>query len=372
MNKVVECYANDIPLGATLVDDIKNADDVLLCKADSIVDEHIMELLSNYNGTIKITLTEETQLLQLQQKYNLSDDVIEHINPDDIADEFSLELPKEVKEEALKGVVNLYNAKDNPEAVADIANEVGTTILDSITSNDSVNINLSKLKVCDDYTYKHSIDVATMAVLVARVLNYGIPFQKEVITAGILHDLGKTVIPEDILNKHGRLTKEEFEYIQRHPVEGYNLVKDCKDISEDTKQGILGHHENMDGTGYPARLSGDEIPIIAKILSVVDVYDALVADRPYRLAMKPADALEVMFTMSNKFDPVVFKAFLSIIIAYPVGSLVMTSMGDSCIVLKQNEGYPLRPVVKDLNTEEVIDLAHDYNSMNMVITEFIN
>ena len=371
MKRTILCEGKDIPFGCTIVDDVFSETGALLCKGNSVVNKHIRSLLKNYGGKVKITLTEKDQLMMIKEKYDLSDEILEHITPDEIKEEHSFDMSDDVKTEALNSMKAIYNT-DNVDRIANTATELGDKILENIESSDSITINLSKLKVSDEYTYKHSIDVATMGVLVARDLGYDEEFQKDIIVSGILHDLGKTQTPKEVLNKHRRLTKEEFEYIQAHPKNGYDMIKDIPDISEETKQGVLRHHESYDGNGYPGTLIGTSIPIIARILTVVDVYDALVTDRPYRLAMKPADALEVMFTMSSKFDPVVFRSFMNIIVAYPIGSVVMTSLGDSCIVLSHNEGYPLRPTIKDLNTDEVIDLAHDYNSMSIVITEFIS
>ena len=373
MNKQIECYAKDIPEGCTIVNDIYDEKrNVLLCKAGDTADSHILALLKNYNSLVRITISDEVQLKQIQNKYHLSDEIMEHIKLDEIKDEQSLDFTDSIKEEALRGISAIYNTKDNPEEVTSMAKDISDTILSTITGGNSVNINLSKLKICDEYTYKHSVDVATMGALVAKALNYDDDFQKDVIISGLLHDLGKVEVPHEILVKDGRLTTDEFKFIQQHPQNGYNIVKDSKDISDVVKDGILYHHESMDGSGYPKRAMGSEIPIVARILTVVDVYDALVTNRPYRMAMTPSDALEVMFTMMGKFDPVIFKAFLSIIIAYPVGSLIMTSLGDVCVVIRQNEGFPLRPVIKDLNTDEVIDLVNDYNSMSVVITSFVN
>ena len=133
------------------------------------------------------------------------------------------------------------------------------------------------------------------------------------------------------------------------------------------RKAILNHHENIDGTGYPRQLSGNEIGKMAQIISIVDVYDALVTKRPYKEAKSPAEAIEMMFAMSNKFNLDIFRTFLSVVNIYPNGSTVKLSNGQVATVLRQNKSYPLRPVIKITSIKTIVDLSIDKNYLSTVI-----
>jgi putative nucleotidyltransferase with HDIG domain len=280
-------------------------------------------------------------------------------------------LQKDLKTEVKQGVVTLFNAEDDFNSVKSVYTKFLSIINEIVGNNDIISSKLKALKNFDDYTFRHSINVATLAGIVAESINSDENYIKNVIIACLLHDIGKIKVPVEVLNKKGRLTKEEFEFIQRHPKDGFDLIQSYDTISDESKHGILEHHENMDGTGYPSNLCDDSISKIARLISIVDVYTALVSDRPFRLAMKPVDALNIMFTMTNRFDQNIFNAFLRVVIVFPNNSNVVTSNGSCYTVVSQNSGYPLRPTIKNTETDEVIDLAHDYENMSMIITEFV-
>ena len=133
------------------------------------------------------------------------------------------------------------------------------------------------------------------------------------------------------------------------------------------KKAVLEHHENIDGSGYPLGIKDGKICKMAKILTIVDVYDALVTERPYKKAKSPADALEILMGMSNKFDLDILKVFINCVILYTIGSTIRLSNGALCVVLKNNENYPLRPVCQNIFTGEKYDLLNDRNCLSIVI-----
>jgi len=148
----------------------------------------------------------------------------------------------------------------------------------------------------DHYTAEHSRNVAKIACLIGEKMNLKRKELKILEIAGHLHDIGKIAVPEHILNKPGKLSDEEFEIIKKHPVVGADILREYPELSF-TVPVVLYHHERMDGSGYPLGLKDKEIPILARILAVADVFDALTSDRPYRKAMKPEDALSLMKKM---------------------------------------------------------------------------
>lgn len=356
MIKLIECYGKDVPLGSYLEDDLLSSkNNVLLVKKGTTVDSHIKRLLDNYKGVVKVNVEVPDKI------YN----VIELGKT--VEDDRALVLDSSIKERTLKGVEYMYSIS-NSEDTATVARDTSMILLDTINSSYAINISLNSLKISDDYTFKHCVDVATMAILVGRSIGLSNKEIEDVAVAGILHDLGKTRIPDEILNKPEKLTDEEFSITKKHPVYGYNLLKHSCDISEDTKKGILMHHEKIDGTGYPLGARNNEINKLGKLLSVVDVYDALVTKRPYRDSIiEPATAIEMMQSMGSQFDVNFLRGFLKCIILYPIGSCIMLSNNKIYEVVAQNIGYPLRPVVRDVMTNEKLNLLTDSSCFSLTI-----
>ncbi|PLV55732.1 HD-GYP domain-containing protein [Thermotoga sp. SG1] len=148
----------------------------------------------------------------------------------------------------------------------------------------------------DHYTAIHSRNVAKIAFLIGKKMGLKRKELKTLEMAGYLHDIGKIAVSEHVLNKSGKLSDEEFEIIKKHPVVGADILKEYSELSHVVPV-ILYHHERTDGSGYPLGLKNSEIPLLARILAVADVFDALTSDRPYRPAMKPEDALSLIKKM---------------------------------------------------------------------------
>jgi len=161
----------------------------------------------------------------------------------------------------------------------------------------------------DTYTFGHCERVAQNAVAVARALGLSESEQTSIRMGAHLHDVGKVNVPSEILNKPGALTAAELAVIHMHPVWGEQLLS-AAHLPWDLKPMIRWHHERYDGTGYPDKLRGDEIPRSAQIVGLADVYDALTIQRPYRLAMTPAQAIAEISKCRSAWSPRVFQAFL--------------------------------------------------------------
>lgn len=359
MRKIVEYMGKDVPLGSYLESDIVNDSNVLLLRVGTIVDSNIKSILDKYMRPIRVSI-------------EIPDKVKDEIAIGTVVEEDNaLSLDADIKERALQGVEYMY-ANPTSDSSVTAAKDVSSMLLDVTHNSSAVNISLNSLKVSDDYTFKHCVDVATMGILVAQKLNLAQKDVEAIALAGILHDLGKTKIPSEILNKPGKLTNEEFEIIQQHPVYGYHIVKDNKDLSEFTKTGILFHHEKVDGTGYPLKLTSEKITLSGKLLTVVDVYDALVTKRPYRNEIiEPANAIEMMMGMSNQFDIEILRTFLNCVVLYPIGTNLLLSDNNVYTVVAQNIGYPLRPVVKNILNGETVDLLRDMKYLSLTILSSI-
>jgi putative nucleotidyltransferase with HDIG domain len=160
----------------------------------------------------------------------------------------------------------------------------------------------------DSYTFGHSERVATYAVMVGTALGLEPPELTTLRIGAYLHDVGKMLVPHEVLNKPGELTPEETELMQRHPLYGLELLA-AIDFPWNIKPIIRSHHEHRDGTGYPDRLKGDEIPILAQVICIVDVFDAMTTTRPYNQAVSRADAVIRMHAHRGWWRPEVFEAF---------------------------------------------------------------
>lgn len=251
------------------------------------------------------------------------------------------------------------------------------TIVDEIFANKNLMVNMIDMKVFDDYTYYHSVNVAVLSI----VLGVAFDMQREELCnlgfAALLHDIGKVFVNKDILNKCGKLTPQEFEEIKTHSLLGCNHIKKGYGVANSSYMGILDHHEKYDGGGYPNNLKGNNISWYGRIISIADVYDAITSDRPYRKAMLPSDAMEyIMASTMTLFDPQVVEVFVRKIAPYPIGTCVKLSNGLTGIVVENFEELCMRPRVrifmeqgKEIEPYE-INLA-DYQSLNITVVEIV-
>lgn len=222
----------------------------------------------------------------------------------------------------------------------------------------------------DDYTYKHCLRVAMLSTSIANELHLSQNDIKDVIVAALLHDIGKSNIDHEIIVKPGKLTDEEFEKIKQHPLIGYEILRRTGGYNANILSGVLFHQEKFDGSGYPTGLSGRKIPLIARIITVSDVFDALTSNRPYRRPWSVAETEEYMLGGCGvHFDYDVVAAFLRSFNPYPVGTMVSLSDGRHGVVVRHNTNV-LRPVVRIRggNSAEEIDLSNDFRFLSLMIT----
>ncbi len=253
------------------------------------------------------------------------------------------------------------------EKVDDIANDI---YLDISDDSSYLGNQMIALQNYDDYTYKHCLRVSMLSTAICGELGMDKDKTKEVIVAGLLHDIGKSNIDHDIIIKPGKLTDAEFAQIKRHPLMGYNILKKSNCYSDEILQGVLFHHEKYDGSGYPTGIKGEKIPLMARILTVADVFDALTSNRPYRKPWSVAETEEYMYGGGGThFDYDVISAFLRAFNPYPVGTMISLSDGRHGVVVRHNANV-LRPVIRVMGNfmREEIDLANDFNSLSILIT----
>ena len=219
-------------------------------------------------------------------------------------------------------------------------------IVASITRNSSALLALLQIKNKDDYTFLHSVSVCALLAAFCRSLGMQPEVTYQAALGGLVHDLGKSLVPDAILNKPGRLTETEFDVIKRHPQDGHAILSAIAGIGPVPLDITLRHHERLDGNGYPGKLGGDAISELAQMAAIVDVYDAITAQRCYHQAMSPSSALGKLHEWSEtQYSPRLVQAFIRCLGIYPSGSLVLLQSGRLGVVTQQHEENILKPSV---------------------------
>lgn len=239
-------------------------------------------------------------------------------------------------------------------------NNIAEELINSVLSNKDTLINLVDIKSLDNYTYRHSVNVAVISIVIGLSLEFTNEELLELTLGALMHDIGKAFINKD--NEPMYHTKAGYDY----------LIKNF-DYSASVIKAVVEHHERVDGTGYPKGLKGNEISINARIIAIADVYDKLTSDRPKYRAIPINDAVEfIMAHVGTIFDYKLVKKFTQIIIAYPKGTIVKLSTGEISIVIDSVINYPLRPLVKIIKSSISSNIGTVINLMEELSITIIN
>ncbi|GAB3370105.1 HD-GYP domain-containing protein [Massilia agri] len=228
----------------------------------------------------------------------------------------------------------------------DQVSPVVEAVTESILRNSGALLGLLRIKNKDDYTFLHSVSVCALLVAFCRSRKLDEDTIYQAGLGGLLHDTGKALVPDAILNKQGRLTEEEFEIIKRHPRDGYDILVKTPEIGQIPLDITLHHHERRDGSGYPDKQAEGGISELAQMAAIVDVYDAITSDRCYHKGMPAAEALRKIYEWSKfHFNPTLAQEFMRCVGIYPVGTLVLLESGRLGVVIEPHETSLLTPKV---------------------------
>lgn len=281
-----------------------------------------------------------------------------------IDDEWSKEINIE---DIISTELRSHVAMSLQELDIDATMNVAKKIVDEILEAEVISLELIDLRDYDEYIYRHSVNVAVLSTVIGIGVGYQGNELLDLSLAAIFHDFGKILITPRILNKPGKLNEVENKVIRYHPKAAYDMLHDKWSIPERVKAGVLYHHENEDGSGYPNGLLGEEIHPFAKIIHVADVYDALSSKRPYKEAYSYSESFEYLLGgCGTLFDKEIVESFAKYVSVYPKGITVELSDGRQALVIENYKSNRLRPKVKLLDGT-ILDLQDDNRNRNITI-----
>lgn len=320
--------------GSIIAEDVYGTDGVLLIKKGSMFREHyiprfidagVQEIFVEENGS----MTPET-VSTIRKSLNIQDV---------IHDKTRAHAQNQIKKTMMK-----FKAVSSSD-IQKIGQMVEDMIEQLLDKKDFV-FALSQLRSVDDYTYQHSVNVGVLALIIGIDLNLTKEQLKHLGMGAILHDIGKIMVPEEIIKKPAKLTSDEFMEVKKHTEYGYDILIQTN-IQEEAALIALHHHEKYDGTGYNRGLRNTKIPLYARIVAVADVYDAMSNDRVYQRKSSPDKVFREITHQGDKhFDTQIMETFARHINIYPTGTGIILNSGHRGIVLYQNKLYPESPIVR--------------------------
>lgn len=338
---MIQLRIEDIKTGMILGEDIYNKYDVLMISSGTIINEYNLNMISNTNF----------KFLEIINK-NIDDKKEVVIVENDFQEKYR---------ETVESFKNLYKRiKFGSKIVSEEISEILEPLVFEVINNKDFTKKLWQIESCDEYTYDHSVTVSLTSALLGKWLGLPIELINELAVAGVLHDIGKCNIPDEILKKPDKLSDEEYKVMKTHSTLGYIMLKNSREFSDNILFGIYQHHEKYDGKGYPNKTKGEDIHYFGRIIAIADVYSAMTSNRVYRQKMSPF--LVAKLILDNSFgylDPTIVKIFLDNISNFYIGTIVKLNDGRIGEVVMSNKNEPYRPLIR-IN-EKYVDLSKNYN-----------
>lgn len=336
--RTVQLNVDQLVPGMELAHDLVSTDGTILVSGGTIVSGYTIEKLKNWQISVVNIISEVTvnpilsqQVEQFVNSYNKSVSVVQ------------------------RAFTDMRTSQEVPiDDFQNTADELSTSVMAAGNVVDK----LYDLPPCDDATFQHSVNVGVIAALIATWLNYPPDIVNAVSMAGLLHDVGKSQIPQSILHRTDLLSPEDYAYYQLHVRYSFELIRKL-DLASSIKAGVAQHHERNDRSGYPLSLPGEKIHPYAKIVAVADIYDeALTINRDPSVVYSPYSGLEKVNDAKHKADAEICLLFHGRMLNFLSGNIVVLNDGREARVVYLNPVSPSRSIVQ-LTTGAVLDLADD-------------
>ncbi len=278
--------------------------------------------------------------------------------------EKEITIVKELRKEVCQAIDEIMvNVKDDKKLDVQRTKDVVSSMTDSILRNPNAFLWMRMLKDKDSYTYSHCMDSSALAIAFGRYMGLSRAQLEDLGIGALLSDVGKMQVPAELLSKPGKLTEKEFEIVKKHVEYSVRIMQRSGNLSKPAIAAAATHHERFDGSGYPRGLKGREIPVLGRMAAIVDCYDAITSDRPYRKQISANEAVRRLYEWrGSAFQSELVEQFIQTLGTYPTGSIVELNTGQVGIVVSQNRLRRLRPkimLVLDAN-------KHKYNFAPMV------
>lgn len=232
--------------------------------------------------------------------------------------------------------INVSEAKESTDA-----------IVDSIFRNQDALTCMTRLRIKDEYLVEHSLNVSILMTLFAKHLGFERRLIEDLALGAFLHDIGKVLIPPEVLHKPGKLTEQEYQEIKNHVNLGMEVLQESPELPDIALEIVQQHHERIDGKGYPNQIADDAISQYGRMIAIVDSYDAMTAERVYKAGMHPIKAFKILMKESpNSYDSSLVEQFVNCLGIYPIGTLVKLTSGKLGLISKLNKSKPLQPFVR--------------------------
>jgi putative nucleotidyltransferase with HDIG domain len=299
-----------------------------------------------YFASGKILSNEDIQDLKLLGLESVALRETETMLGDQVQDDV---MSQKLREHAISIVRRVYqNFQNLDREQASEIYSLGLLLKEEATRSTKLGIAVHDLRDHSNYTYQHSVNVTAISLAIGVRMGLSREELDHLSVGGLLHDIGKMKVSREILEREGKLTPEEMDLVRQHTVWGWDLLKEQGHFPPVVWSIARQHHETMEGGGYPDQLISSRIHLLSRIISVVDIWDALRSIRPYKAAWKPDQVLDFIngVTMVGKFDPQILEIFNNLIVPYPIGSRVMITGGSVAYVAGLNFGDFSRPILR--------------------------
>lgn len=355
--KEIIINVTEVEEGMMTAKDVINDEGIFLIPKDAII---------NKNHLLKLQLYQISQLTvfdmpKSNEEYKRIEPIIENTKDVSISEskEFRIFFSKYVS--SVNALEKEFSTMINSGKVKrDELSNIISRFISQETSNSQLFSFLCRVQTADDTTFSHCMNVSILATILGKWLRLSDTDIANLSIAGLLHDIGKTQIDPKILNKKGSLTDEEFEHIKMHTTLGYKLVSDAP-LDDGIKQAVLMHHEKMNGTGYPLNLDWEHIHMYAKIISIVDIYDAITSARPYHKRFHPFTAIKILEEeYYGILETDYLYVFLENIAHNYLGNDVLLSTGEEAKIIFINAQSPSHPMVQTKSSKFIDLLSYNF------------